>query len=302
MTITSDITNGRQLAPAGGLADLVRQEIARAASAGEPKPGRPALAKLTGATDHQVRKVLATLAEEDRQLEATSASTAPAPDASTEQTATSGTPAQVNALATTGDADTKAIASTPPGPPAAQRLVSNVDALVNGWRRWRPAGDQPRQEVASDHQKPVSRWWTVVLAVVAVPAFVATWSGWVGLGGLTGFGKVRPLPGIWDSLVIDTAVTLPLGIEAYAFLSVGMWLSGTLATRGMQRFAMWSGLFALTLGMGAQVAYHLIAVDHGVSGANAAPWGVVVAVACLPNTVLGMASILIHGARKGAAR
>lgn len=36
---------------------------------------------------------------------------------------------------------------------------------------------------------PVRSW---VLLLLAAPAFVAIWSGWVGLGGLTGFGVVHP--------------------------------------------------------------------------------------------------------------
>jgi hypothetical protein len=35
----------------------------------------------------------------------------------------------------------------------------------------------------------------------------------VGIGRLTGFGVVAPLPGIGDSLRLDTAVTLPVGVE-----------------------------------------------------------------------------------------
>jgi hypothetical protein len=46
--------------------------------------------------------------------------------------------------------------------------------------------------------------------LLALPAAVAVWSGWVGIGQLTGFGQVHPLPGIWGSLHIDSAVTLPV--------------------------------------------------------------------------------------------
>jgi hypothetical protein len=59
----------------------------------------------------------------------------------------------------------------------------------------------------------VVRSWP--LLVLAAPAAVAVWSGWVGLGQMTGFGIVHPLPGIWSSLRVDTAVTLPVGVEAY---------------------------------------------------------------------------------------
>ena len=33
---------------------------------------------------------------------------------------------------------------------------------------------------------------------------------------MTGFGQVHPLPGIWDSFHINTAVTLPIDVEAPA--------------------------------------------------------------------------------------
>ena len=49
------------------------------------------------------------------------------------------------------------------------------------------------------------------LLVLALPAAVAVWSGWVGIGQMTGFGQVHPLPGIWGSFHLDTAVTLPVG-------------------------------------------------------------------------------------------
>jgi hypothetical protein len=46
--------------------EQVRQAVSDAQAAGEPAPGRPTLVKLTGATDYQVRKALATLAIADR--------------------------------------------------------------------------------------------------------------------------------------------------------------------------------------------------------------------------------------------
>ncbi len=67
------------------------------------------------------------------------------------------------------------------------------------------------------------RSWPLVL--LALPAAVAVWSGWVGIGELTGFGQVHPLPGIWNSLHIDTAVTLPIGVEAYAAYALHAWLA-----------------------------------------------------------------------------
>ncbi len=42
------------------------------------------------------------------------------------------------------------------------------------------------------------------------------WTGRVGIAQKTGFGRVSPLPGIWPSLHPDSAITLPVGVEAYA--------------------------------------------------------------------------------------
>lgn len=73
------------------------------------------------------------------------------------------------------------------------------------------------------------------------PAAVATWSGWVELGRMTGFGEVAPLPGIRDELVINTAITLPIGVEAYAVYAIGAWMSLRRLFRGTRRFAAISG-------------------------------------------------------------
>ena len=65
--------------------------------------------------------------------------------------------------------------------------------------------------------------WPLIL--IAAPAAVAVWSGWVGLGGLCGFGVIHPLPGIWDALRLNTAITLPVGVEAYGAYALGAWLT-----------------------------------------------------------------------------
>ncbi len=52
--------------------------------------------------------------------------------------------------------------------------------------------------------------------VLAAPAAAEVWSVWVGIAQKTGFGLVSPLSGIWPSLHLDTAITLPVGVEAYA--------------------------------------------------------------------------------------
>ncbi|MEU5724682.1 ABC transporter permease [Micromonospora sp. NPDC047738] len=129
--------------------------------------------------------------------------------------------------------------------------------------------------------------WPVVL--LALPAFVAIWSGWVGLGGLTGFGVVHPLPGIWDSFSINSAITLPIGVETYGAYALYVWLSGRVPDRA-RRFAKWSAIASLLVGALGQIAYHLLEA----AGVTTAPWWITTAVACLPVAVLGMGAALAH--------
>jgi hypothetical protein len=136
--------------------------------------------------------------------------------------------------------------------------------------------------------RPPARWPLILLAL---PAGVATWSGWVGLGERTGFGVVKPLPGILDDLTVNTAVTLPIGVETYAAYALGAWLNRSPRISGTTRtFAKWSAIGSLLLGMLGQVAYHLLEV-HGIL---TAPWQVTTAVSALPVLVLGMGAGLSH--------
>src|SRR5690349_7564588 len=131
------------------------------------------------------------------------------------------------------------------------------------------------------------RRWPLVL--IAAPAAVAVWSGWVGLGSLCGFGVVHPLPGIADSFRLNTAITLPVGVEAYGAYAMGAWLApgGPAAAR---TFARRSAIGALALGMAGQVIYHLLAAAH----AARAPWPVVMLVSCLPVVTLAFGAALTH--------
>jgi hypothetical protein len=129
--------------------------------------------------------------------------------------------------------------------------------------------------------------WPVIL--LALPAFVAIWGGWVGLGKLTGFGKVNLLPGIGSGWVVDTAITLPIGVETYGAFALYVWLSGRVPVRAA-RFAKWSALGSLAIGALGQVAYHLLVA----AGITVAPWWITTLVACLPVAVLGMGAALAH--------
>jgi hypothetical protein len=131
----------------------------------------------------------------------------------------------------------------------------------------------------------VKRW---PLFLIAAPAAVAVWSGWVGLGGLCGFGLVQPFPGIvaWH---LDTAITLPVGVEAYGAYALGAWLTPGTPDRA-RTFARRSAIGALALGMAGQVIYHLLAAAH----AARAPWPVTVVVSCMPVVTLGFGAALTH--------
>jgi hypothetical protein len=112
----------------------------------------------------------------------------------------------------------------------------------------------------------------------------------VGLGTLTGFGVVHPLPGIWDGATLNTAITLPIGVEAYAVYALAIATDTRPLTTTGRRYAWASAAAALLLGMAGQIAYHLM--DTYAPGT--APWWIIAMVSCLPVLVLGAASLLWH--------
>jgi hypothetical protein len=145
--------------------------------------------------------------------------------------------------------------------------------------------------------RPGRAIWSWPLLVLAAPAAAGVWSGWVGIAEKTGFGLVSPLPGIWPALHVDTAITLPVGVEAYAAYALRAWLAreDRISSR-TRRFAKWSAICSLALGMAWQVAYHLLAQ----AGMARAPWAITTVVSCLPVLVLGMGTALAHMLRADA--
>ena len=141
-----------------------------------------------------------------------------------------------------------------------------------------PVGNKP--------VSPLPRW---PLFLIAAPAAIAVWSGWVGLGTLCGFGVIHPLPGIWDALKLNTAITLPIGVEAYGAYALGR-VAEPGHTEPCPTFARRSAIGSLALGMLGQVVYHLLSAAHAVR----APWPVVVLVSCLPVVTLGFGGALAH--------
>jgi hypothetical protein len=136
-------------------------------------------------------------------------------------------------------------------------------------------------------QARIHRPWP--LMIIAIPAAVAVWSGWVGLGALCGFGTVHPLPGIWDGLHINTDITLPVGVESYGAYALYAWLASG-AAQATRTFARRSALGALGLGCLGQISYHLLAAFH----VTRPPVFVVALVACLPVVTLSFAAALAH--------
>lgn len=158
-----------------------------------------------------------------------------------------------------------------PAGPATEAAAAETD-------RAEPAPSKPRRRLAT---------WPVLLLML--PATVAIWSGWVGLGSLAGFGPVHPLPGIADGFVIDTAITLPIGMETYSAYALYVWLSGRASAKAVA-FARVSALLALAIGAAGQIAYHLMSAAE----VPAAHPLITAAVACIPVAVLGLGAALAH--------
>ena len=137
---------------------------------------------------------------------------------------------------------------------------------------------------AAARRKPVV--WPVL--ILCLPAFVAIWGGWVEMGRLTGFGRVTLLPGI-STFQLDTAITLPIGVETYAAYALYVWLSGRV-NETARKFARASAITSLVLGGAGQITYHLMAS----AGWTTAPWPITAIVACIPVAVLGMGAALAH--------
>ncbi len=192
-----------------------------------------------------------------------------------------------------GNSHPSLLSTTAPGSP-----VTDMIQLVRGPgspdhepdqspRVRRTGPDHPGRSPADPDAGRAVRPWPLLL--LALPAAVAVWSGWVGIGQLTGFGQVHPLPGLWPSFRVDTAITLPVGVEAYAAYALHAWLTANYQVSARTRgFARRSAIGSLLLGMAGQIAYHLLTQAH----ATRAPWPVTTAVSCLPVLVLGMGAAL----------
>lgn len=135
------------------------------------------------------------------------------------------------------------------------------------------------------------------LLVIGLGAAVAVWSGWVGLGALTGFGEVQLLPGLLPGVRVNTAVVLPLSVEAYGAYALHVWLNSATLAKRTRVYAAVSSIASLAIGVAAQAVYHLMSAAHVTS----APPAVTVLVASVPVVVLGLATALARLVRDDAS-
>jgi hypothetical protein len=296
--------------------DKVRAALAEAEAAGLPKPGRPALVKATGATEHQVRKALEDLAGSypaSSSSAVTSDSEPPPATAEHGHQPAPTAPDMIELQPSGAPAKPATFTRTPPGSPAGGWAGDGVTSppparhqpITSGpitpWpvapRRLTELNQQMAatiQSASSPEPPPAPRQpaaraprpWP--LALIGLAAAVAVWSGWVGLGTMAGFGVIQPLPGIADGFRLNTAIVLPISVEAYAAYALRVWLSTSTHSARTVRFARTSAIASLVIGAAAQVAYHLMAA----AGYTRAPWPVVMLVAIIPVVVLGLASAL----------
>lgn len=237
------------------LVDRVRSLRDDAHQAGRPLPGRPALASTIGVSPYRIRRALDQIALEDRLIR--------------EQHS------QPNSDA---DADTTD-SETPP---------SKVDQAAP-----EVVIPQPRGPASRPATEAAGRPWPLV--IIGLAAAISVWSGWVGLGQLAGFGMIQPLPGVWDDLRLNSAIVLPVSVEAYAAYALRCWLTSRPISRRARTFARWSAIISLVIGAAAQVAFHLMTA----AGMSRAPWPVTVGVATVPVVVLGLATALASLIRTG---
>ena len=152
-----------------------------------------------------------------------------------------------------------------------------------------PAGTAPVAD-SKPAARPKGRVRSWPLLLLAAGAFVAIWGGWVGLGEKAGFGPIQLLPGIGKGFVINSAITLPIGVEAYAAYALRVWLAARIRSAKARVFAKWSAIGSLVLGAAGQVAYHLMQA----AGVTTAPWWITTFVSVLPVVVLGCGAALTH--------
>lgn len=273
-----------------------------------PKLTPGMLAELDRMTNGAVEGDPALQEPERDKVPAESANVEPAGPAPAPASTTVPMPAEQGAEPTVSaeDADVRAVnassepvtTSTPSTPARAAASGLITAALGKATRRISEGPARNETRASEDQQTEnagVLRGWHIAMAlVIAVPAFLAVWSGWIGLGQMTGWKEMDMLPGFnhggWAE--IDTSVTLPIGIEAFGALSLAVWLASRKVQGILRTYSAICAFGSLTLGALGQVAYHVLKVN-GTTPENV-PDLLVGFVAVLPVIVFGACAGLIH--------
>jgi hypothetical protein len=220
----------------------IRQALASAEAAGNPVPGRPALARMTGASEHAVRRVLAELAEPGEQAggQAATATTSTASPTGTESadqrqaarepltSGAAGNPAGVAGDIANNPGDTSAPGAhqNPPGrSPAGGRLVGWVGFVFGSLTS--VAANVLAARIAPQHAAP--GWHPSVYAEVGA----AVWPVALLLS-VEGLSRVRwPNSALWNLARYGGAGTVALGsaLISYSHIAavLAFWGYSTLA-------------------------------------------------------------------------
>lgn len=269
------------------LEEIIQEVYSEHDDAGVKRPGRPTLVKLVrdrlapqGISEHQVRQA--------KELVDAGLTSPPAPAARPGDPTPPAHQPAVN----------RPLVLWPQSP--GQRLSALNEQLAGAIESANTPAPPPAatSPAPADHQPPASptSWfhrvrqqrWALIL--ISIGAGFSVWSGWVGLGEMAGYGPVQPLPGIWDSLTVNSAIVLPISVEAYGAYALRHWLSPATRQRGARLYAGFSALASLVVGGAAQVAYH----ELKAAGFGRAPWQVVMLVSLVPVAALALAAILAY--------
>jgi hypothetical protein len=200
----------------GAVITQVRQAVEAARQAGQPAPGRPTLVRLTGATDHAVRKAMAKLANEsdssgeletslrgDNASESKPMGSADSPEAPSGGESTGGlvadtaVPGAIMAPTTSkiGAAGDRRVASPPePGPPGGRLVAwtgfvfgSVMSIAANVLHAWLPAGHEPLGWSPGVAPQVGAAVWPIGLMLAVEALSRIRWPGGLGWG-LARFG------------------------------------------------------------------------------------------------------------------
>ncbi len=157
------------------------------------------------------------------------------------------------------------------------------------------ASEDRTNTAPSTDRMPKTLW--VVAGLVALPALVSIWAGWVSLGLATGWKEVQLFPSVpgLNGVHLNTVIFLPFSVEVLTIVSMGFFLH--YRGKAIRRVAGITALATVALGLFGQAwSHHLQA-----TGAAAPSW-LVVFTSGLPVVAMALVGLLVHLARNEHAR